>query len=63
MLSEKQMSDPNFMRCGEVSNEALQFAFRRLGLEFDVTESAGNRLVDDMTAILLRAARKQRTDD
>lgn len=55
-LSEKQMNHPRFVGFSNLANELLQTALKRTRLDLPMEmEAQAGRLVDDFTALLLRA--------
>jgi hypothetical protein len=63
MLSDKQISEPNFERFADIATDAFFDMLNRADLKHAfngrLDEAATNRLVDDLTALLIRLDRRQ----
>jgi hypothetical protein len=63
MLSDKQISSPNFERFADIATDAFFEMLNRAGVKHAFSdrldEAATNRLVDDLTALLIRLDRRQ----
>ena len=63
MLSDKQISSPNFERFADIATDAFFEMLNRAGVKHAFSdrldEAATNRLVDDLTAFLIRLDRRQ----
>ena len=62
MLSDKQISEPNFERFADIANDAFFEMLNRAGVKHafsdKLDEAATNRFVDDLTAFLIRLDRR-----
>lgn len=63
MLSDKQISSPNFERFADIATDAFFEMLNRADVKHAFSdrldEAATNRLVDDLTAFLIRLDRRQ----
>lgn len=63
MLSDKQISEPNFDRFADIATDAFFEMLNRAKVNHafssKLDEAATNRLVDDLTALLIRLDRRQ----
>jgi hypothetical protein len=63
MLSDKQISEPNFDRFADIATDAFFEMLKRANVNHafssKLDEAATNRLVDDLTALLIRLDRRQ----
>ena len=63
MLSDKQISEPNFDRFADIAKDAFFEMLNRAKVNHafsdKLDEAATNRLVDDLTALLIRLDRRQ----
>jgi hypothetical protein len=66
MLSDKQISEPNFDRFADIATDAFFEMLNRAKVNHafssKLDEAATNRLVDDLTALLIRLDRRQQQD-
>ena len=63
MLSDKQISSPNFERFADIATDAFFDMIKRANVNHafssKLDEAATNRLVDELTAFLIRLDRRQ----
>jgi hypothetical protein len=63
MLSDKQISEPNFDHLADVATDAFFEMLKRANVNHafssKLDEAATNRLVDELTAFLIRLDRRQ----
>ena len=63
MLSDKQISEPNFDHLADVATDAFFEMLKRANVNHafnsKLDETATNRLVDELTAFLIRLDRRQ----
>jgi hypothetical protein len=63
MLSDKQVSSPNFERFADIATDAFFEMLNRAGVKHafsdNLDEATTNRLVDELTALLIRLDRRQ----
>ncbi len=63
MLSEKQIAEPNFERLADIATDAFFDMLNRAKVNHafseKLDEAATNRLVDELTAFLIRLDRRQ----
>ena len=63
MLSDKQISEPNFDRFADIATDAFFEMLNRAKVNHafssKLDEAATNRLVDELTAFLIRLDRRQ----
>ena len=63
MLSDKQISEPNFERFADIAADAFFEMLNRAkvnrAFNSKLDEAATNRLVDELTAFLIRLDRRQ----
>lgn len=66
MLSDKQISEPNFDRFADIATNAFFEMLNRAKVNHAfvaaLDEAATNRLVDDLTALLIRLDRRQQQE-
>jgi len=63
MLSDKQVSSPNFERFADIATDAFFDMLNRAKVNHafscKLDEATANRLVDELTAVLIRLDRRQ----
>jgi len=63
MLSEKQIAEPNFERLADIATDAFFDMLKRANVNHafscKLDEVTANRLVDELTAVLIRLDRRQ----
>jgi hypothetical protein len=66
MLSEKQIAEPNFERLADIATDAFFDMLKRANVNHafssKLDEVTTDRLVDELTAFLIRLGRRQQKD-
>ena len=66
MLSEKQIAEPNFERLADIATDAFFDMLKRANVNHafscKLDEATTDRLVDELTAFLIRLDRRQQKD-